>query len=382
MARTKDTKRKLEAAAAAAEHEDGEEEEEEEEEEEGPPCSQEVEAGGSTESPKKKRWRIDVRAVIAAAGAKDTTPDVYLARYLKTYTNKNAKDLGFMHLPAEDLEMLNGAFAEAVAWEPAAIGRNIGKMHGRIMRLVDEMMQQEEEAAPAAAPAPSGSRNARSEARAASAAAAAAAAQEEERARLGELYRQWLDFLQTVNTANFGMLATFMELPQLDPKFNPNWNNNGKLRIQMEAMKGPRALGIIKGVGMLEPGRQAEFRELVEKEKQELAARAEERAGRRKILDDREAELRRDVAKVHEALRLTMWRWPTAKDVTPLLLQEPYTWSTDEKNLGVPLGVVEVGWYTAKLGGYMDISPSGGDKMDWAKVPGACAQLEPGARAL
>ena len=137
-------KRPLTAAAAAADDEE-EGEEEDEEEEEPPPCSQEVEASVCADIRSKKRYRINVDALIERAAAKATTTDRVLAKYLFKHASKGVKDLGFSFLSIEELSALNSSFGEPVAFNEHAIGQSINRMHGRVMKLVGELHHQTED---------------------------------------------------------------------------------------------------------------------------------------------------------------------------------------------------------------------------------------------
>ena len=139
-------KRPLPLTAAAAATDDEEEgEEEEEEEEEPPPCSQEVQASGSVDIRTKKRYRIDVNALIERAAAEATITDRILAKYLFKHESKGVKDLGFSYLTIEELSALNSSFGEPVAFNEHAIGQSINRMHGRVMKLVGELHHQTED---------------------------------------------------------------------------------------------------------------------------------------------------------------------------------------------------------------------------------------------
>lgn len=376
MAKGKGNSRKRKAPEPAADGgEAADEEEEKDEDDEGPPSSQEVPGGGSSTGPMKTR--IVPLHLCAMAKQQKTTPDVMLARWLFKHPSKSIKDLGFSYLRDVELIELNSHFAPSVHFDKKQIGQSIGRMYGHIRRLVDKMESDaaadgagSDQASSSAAANGKGSRSARA-AEQAEAARVAEEAAATERAERHELLReQWQAFLGTVQIGHMVMLSIFLDLPKLHSNYNPKHQTNGSLRENMRTAPGDD-LEAIAGTGLFEATKRAQWDEQVKKQIDEAKARQDERDERAKIFRERTEAVTADVEKVYDALRVAMGKFPGWKAVLEKILLPPYNWANEDKNKGLPVGEVEVKWYLPKLlTGFLDMTPSGGDKMDWSEVRG------------
>ena len=171
------------------------------------------------------------------------------------------------------------------------------------------------------------------------------------------------------------MLSTFLELNKKHSDYNPQFRNDGTLRYNMEDMHTTAQLRWLEGSGIFTSEKQAAFGDLLASERAAAEARHAERLERRRIFDERATELKADVLKVAELMRTANGNYPNPKDVLPVVLAAPYNWGSDEKDNMLPVGEEEVSWYAPPKIGYLDISPSGGDLMEWSNVPGVQAEL-------
>mmetsp|Transcript_30363 Transcript_30363/g.78741 ORF Transcript_30363/g.78741 Transcript_30363/m.78741 type:complete len:180 (-) Transcript_30363:82-621(-) len=171
-----------------------------------------------------------------------TTTDMLLARWLVKHPLKCAKDLGFTFLRESELKELNASFEVSILFDSKQIGISIGRMYGRIMRLVGDIHMPEAadgagngQDSSTAAEDGARDRSVRSVRQAEAARAAEQAAATEHAERRNALSVQWQAFMDTVAIGHMAMLATFLDLPMLSGRYNPRYLNNGTLRESMRS---------------------------------------------------------------------------------------------------------------------------------------------------